>query len=315
MIAAVALLSAVPLAAGTSSCDRWLHVLYGKLPYAEYSVVDRAARCLEGNTGGGHETIAMVWPWLPRRAARPSSSSFFGVWNWDCAFMALAMAKWDAELARDQFRVFADLQRADGMYPDCWKWVDGGAFREGVFDGASKQEVDFAYESVAHTCLDAGAIDVFISATQERNESIWAARGAFLEAIKASTTEMDECDVVVPRSHVAEFVLFSHALQKKHGVRIRSFGHAGDGNLHIYVLRDDLAEDAWKRTLAAIFEELYAKARELGGQVSGEHGIGYAKKPYLRESLDPAVRALMRGIKAAFDPKNILNPGKVVAPD
>ena len=181
-----------------------------------------------------------------------------------------------------------------------------------IFDGASKQEVDFAYESVAHTCLDAGAIDVFISATQERNESIWAARGAFLEAIKASTTEMDECDVVVPRSHVAEFVLFSHALQKKHGVRIRSFGHAGDGNLHIYVLRDDLAEDAWKRTLAAVFEELYAKARELGGQVSGEHGIGYAKKPYLRESLDPAVRALMRGVKDVFDPHHILNPGKVI---
>ena len=141
MIAALALLAAVPLAAGSSSCDRWLQGLYGKLPYAEYSVVDRAARCLEGNTGGGHETIGMVWPWLPRRAARPSSSSFFGVWNWDCAFMALAMAKWDAELARDQFRVFADLQRADGMYPDCWKWVDGGAFREGVFDGASKPPV------------------------------------------------------------------------------------------------------------------------------------------------------------------------------
>ena len=151
-----------------------------------------------------------------------------------------------------------------------------------------------------------------ISATQERNESIWAARGAFLEAIKASTTEMDECDVVVPRSHVAEFVLFSHALQKKHGVRIRSFGHAGDGNLHIYVLRDDLAEDAWKQTLAAVFEELYAKARELGGQVSGEHGIGYAKKPYLRESLDPVVRALMRGVKDVFDPHHILNPGKVI---
>ena len=112
--------------------------------------------------------------------------------------------------------------------------------------------------------------------------------------------------------HVAEFVLFSHALQKKHGVRSRSFGHAGDGNLHIYVLRDDLAEDAWKRTLAAVFEELYAKARELGGQVSGEHGIGYAKKPYLRESLDPAVRALMRGVKDVFDPHHILNPGKVV---
>ena len=95
-------------------------------------------------------------------------------------------------------------------------------------------------------------------------------------------------------------------------MRIRSFGHAGDGNLHIYVLKDDLDDAAWKTTLAATFADLYAKAKELGGQVSGEHGIGFAKKPFLAESLAPEVRALMRGIKQVFDPKNILNPHKVV---
>ncbi len=181
-----------------------------------------------------------------------------------------------------------------------------------TFDGASQQEIDLACESAARTCLDAGALDVFISDTDERNESIWSARGAFLEAIKASTTEMDECDVVVPRSRVADFVIFSHELQRKHAVRIRSFGHAGDGNLHIYVLRDDLDEAAWKRTLEATFADLYAKARELRGQVSGEHGIGFAKRPYLDESLAEPVRALMRGIKSVFDPQGILNPHKVV---
>jgi len=181
-----------------------------------------------------------------------------------------------------------------------------------TFDGASQQEIDLAYEAAAKTCLKAGALDVFISDTPERNESIWSARGAFLEAIKASTTDMDECDVVVPRGNVAEFVLFSHELQKKHGVRIRSFGHAGDGNLHIYVLKDDLDDAAWKTKLAEAFADLYAKARELRGQVSGEHGIGFAKKPYLAESLSPEIRALMRGIKQTFDPKNILNPGKVI---
>lgn len=181
-----------------------------------------------------------------------------------------------------------------------------------TFDGASAQEVDLACDQAAKTCLDAGALDVFISDTQERNESIWSARGAFLEAIKTSTTEMDECDVVVPRSCVAEFVLFSHALQKKHGIRIRSFGHAGDGNLHIYVLRDDLDDAAWEKGLAAVFGDLYAKSRELGGQVSGEHGIGFAKRPFLAKSLSPEVRAIMRGIKAVFDPIGILNPDKIV---
>ena len=181
-----------------------------------------------------------------------------------------------------------------------------------TFDGASQQEIDLAYESVAKTCLAAGALDVFISDTQERNESIWSARGAFLEAIKASTSDMDECDVVVPRSEVATFVVYSNELQKKHGVRIRSFGHAGDGNLHIYVLKDELDDATWEKKLKEVFADLYAKARELKGQVSGEHGIGFAKKPYLSESLSPEVRALMRGIKQAFDPKNILNPGKVI---
>ena len=182
-----------------------------------------------------------------------------------------------------------------------------------TFDGASREEVELAYTSAAHICLEAGALDVFISDTQERNESIWSSRGAFLEAIKASTTEMDECDVVVPRKHVAEFVLFSHELQKKHDIRIRSFGHAGDGNLHIYVLRDKLNETEWHDKLATVFEELYGKARKLGGKVSGEHGIGFAKKPYLAESLDADNKMLMAGIKKVFDPKNILNPTKVVA--
>ena len=133
-----------------------------------------------------------------------------------------------------------------------------------------------------------------------------------MQAIKAATSEMDECDVVVPRKHVAEFVLFSKELQEKYGIRIRSFGHAGDGNLHIYVLRDELREEEWKQKLEAVFEELYSKADGLGGKVSGEHGIGYAKKPYLAESLDQANIALMKGIKKVFDPKNILNPSKVV---
>ncbi len=180
-----------------------------------------------------------------------------------------------------------------------------------TFDGATPEEIEFAYREAAEICLKAGALDVFISDTLERNESIWSARGAFLEAIKASTTEMDECDVVVPRKHVAEFVLFSRELQKKYNIRIRSFGHAGDGNLHIYILRDDRNEAEWESGLSAVFRDLYAKAKELGGKVSGEHGIGYAKRPYLNDSLSCAEKRIMAGIKAVFDPDNILNPSKV----
>lgn len=109
------------------------------------------------------------------------------------------------------------------------------------FDGNSKEEVEGYYEKVAEICLKEGALDVFISDTEERQESIWSARGAFLEAIKASTSDLDEVDVVVPRNKVAEFVKFTNEVEKKLNVRIRSFGHAGDGNLHIYILKDELS--------------------------------------------------------------------------
>lgn len=180
------------------------------------------------------------------------------------------------------------------------------------FDGGSREQVQRDYEPVAKLCLDAGAIDVFISDTQEREEAIWSARGAFLEGIKASTTEMDECDVVVPISAIAGFLEHKVLLEKEHGLRVRSFAHAGDGNLHVYILKDDTDDATWKLKLDAIMQSLYDKARELGGQVSGEHGIGFMKRSYLEASAGPHAMALMRGIKRAFDPAGILNPGKVV---
>ncbi|MDF2589415.1 MAG: 2-hydroxy-acid oxidase [Anaerocolumna sp.] len=179
------------------------------------------------------------------------------------------------------------------------------------FDGNSTEEIEKAYDSVAKICLEEGAIDILISDTNEREESIWKARGAFLEAIKGSTTYMDEVDVVVPRSSVNEMVEYIHSLYKEVNIRIKSFGHAGDGNLHAYVLKDDLSEEEWEKRMKEAMDKIYGKARELHGQVSGEHGIGYAKKSYLMESMDPATVEIMRGIKKAFDPKNILNPHKV----
>jgi glycolate oxidase len=179
------------------------------------------------------------------------------------------------------------------------------------FDGNSTEEIENAYDSVAKICLEQGAKDILISDTSEREESIWKARGAFLEAIKGSTTYIDEVDVVVPRSSVNEMVEYIHGLHKEVNIRMKSFGHAGDGNLHAYVLKDDLSEEEWEEKMTAAMDKIYNKAHELSGQVSGEHGIGYAKKSYLMKSLDPAVVELMNGIKKAFDPKNILNPHKV----
>ncbi|GLB25814.1 glycolate oxidase [Lacrimispora xylanolytica] len=179
------------------------------------------------------------------------------------------------------------------------------------FDGNSTEEIEKDYENVAQICIEQGAIDILVSDTTEREDSIWKARGAFLEAIKGSTSFMDEVDVVVPRSSVNEMVEYIHGLYKEVNIRIKSFGHAGDGNLHAYILKDELSEEEWEEKMKTAMDKIYGKARELSGQVSGEHGIGYAKKSYLMKALDPATVEIMRGIKLAFDPKNILNPHKV----
>ncbi|HBP25637.1 MAG TPA: 2-hydroxy-acid oxidase [Acholeplasmatales bacterium] len=182
-----------------------------------------------------------------------------------------------------------------------------------TFDGIDDKDVKAKVQKAADLCLsELGAEDVLIVDTEERKDLVWKARGAFLEAIKASTTQMDECDVVVPRAKVSEYIRFSYGLTKKYNIRIPSFGHAGDGNLHLYICKDAMSDEAFEKTLKAVFEEMYQKADEIGGLISGEHGIGFAKKVYMHKLLGETQVNIMRGIKKVFDPNNILNPEKVI---
>lgn len=179
-------------------------------------------------------------------------------------------------------------------------------------DGASQKALEPQVEQLTDLMLSLGALDVLLADTDERKSAIWEARGAFLEAIKAGTPSMDECDVVVPRTQIPSFIHSAMAAGKAQGVRICSFGHAGDGNLHIYICQDDLPTADWDAKRQRVMDAMYLKAQAFSGQVSGEHGIGHAKTAYLLDSLGDLPMALMRGIKAVFDPKHILNPGKVV---
>ncbi|NMA67413.1 MAG: FAD-binding oxidoreductase [Clostridiaceae bacterium] len=181
-----------------------------------------------------------------------------------------------------------------------------------TFDGNTIEQIETEMQEVADLCLDRGALDVYIVDTEERKKAVWTARGAFLEAIKASTTEMDECDVVVPRNRIAEFIKYTHEVAEKLNLRIPSFGHAGDGNLHVYICKDHLTEGEWEQKKEKALKLMYNKAVELQGLISGEHGIGYAKKAYMREQYGQTHINLMKGIKKVFDRDNILNPGKVI---
>lgn len=181
-----------------------------------------------------------------------------------------------------------------------------------AFDGNSLPEIEKESDQLAELCISHGAKDAFMIDTDERNDAVWKPRSSYLEIIKASTTEIDECDVVVPIDQVAEFVNFAQELEEECGLRIRSMGHAGDGNLHIYALRDQLDQETWKKRIGQLFDRLYSHASEIGGKVSGEHGIGSAKRSYQYQIEGNELMEMMRRIKLAFDPNEILNPGKVI---
>ncbi len=181
------------------------------------------------------------------------------------------------------------------------------------YDGNTDYQISSDVEIISNLCVnELKAIDVYLVDTEERLDSVWSARGAFLEAIKASTTEIDECDVVIPRSNISEYLEFTHNISEELNIRIPYFGHAGDGNLHIYFCKDDLTEEEWNKKIEIGFKKMYDKAFSFGGLVSGEHGIGYAKKVYLVQQVGSKQIEIMKGIKYAFDPNNILNPGKII---
>lgn len=178
------------------------------------------------------------------------------------------------------------------------------------FDGNDSAKLEKQYEAAGDVCLAAGADDVLIADTIDSQEGIWDARGAFLEALKAESN-MDEVDVVVPRDEIANFIAYTKELEEAYGVRIRSFGHAGDVNMYVYILQDDMEGSLWKEKMDVIMDLVYKRGKELGGQVSGEHGIGISKKQYLVDDLGDTLISLQRQIKQVFDPKYILNPGKL----
>ena len=187
-----------------------------------------------------------------------------------------------------------------------------GAYLLLTFDGQDEEEVMARVERTAELAIERGAMeDMIIADSPAQKKAVWAARSSFLEAIEVETKLLDECDVVVPVSRIAEFLAFANRLGEEHGLTIRSFGHAGDGNLHIYQCSNDLPEEEFKKRVDAYFEALYDQAVACGGLVSGEHGIGRGKIPYLRQSVGEVNMALMEGIKRVFDPNLILNPGKV----
>ena len=188
---------------------------------------------------------------------------------------------------------------------------EAGAYILVTLDGNDEDEIFQRAETLAEIGDELGAYDTLMLRDAADKAAVWAARSAFLTVIEAETDLLDEMDVVVPVDRISEFLSFVHDVGVKNDVRIRSFGHAGDGNLHIYCCGNDIEQEEFLVKSRMVMKEAYAKCADLGGQVSGEHGIGHAKKHYLRASVGDTAHNMMAGIKQVFDPNFILNPGKV----
>jgi len=178
-------------------------------------------------------------------------------------------------------------------------------------DGNDRSVLEKDAETVGEICLAEGARDVLLADDLARMNDLWEMRRGIGEAVKAVSIYKEE-DTVVPRARLPELVRVVREITTRHGLSAITYGHAGDGNLHVNILKRDLSDAEWTDRLPGAIGELFERVVAMGGAVSGEHGIGWVQKRYLPIALGPVELDLMRRLKAAFDPQGILNPGKVL---
>ncbi len=154
-----------------------------------------------------------------------------------------------------------------------------------------------------------GAKEVFLPNNSDMQENWWKVRRAMGTAVKQESIYKEE-DTVVPRAKLPELLAGVKKIGNQYGFRSVCYGHAGDGNLHVNILKDQLTDDQWNTTVIQGIREIFQLCHQLGGTISGEHGIGLVQKDYLDIVFSPTHMDLMKGIKRVFDPKGIMNPGK-----
>ncbi|RLA83019.1 MAG: glycolate oxidase subunit GlcD, partial [Deltaproteobacteria bacterium] len=163
---------------------------------------------------------------------------------------------------------------------------------------------------VERACLEAGASEVRHARSRQQSEEIWRIRRCLSQASYALGPVKVNEDITVPRSRIASAVKGTHEIARRHGISALCFGHIGDGNIHVNFMIGR-SEDDRRRAQQAV-SELFDLTLSLGGTLSGEHGVGITKLPYLERELSPDVLRFMSDIKAIFDPNGILNPHKAI---
>lgn len=173
-------------------------------------------------------------------------------------------------------------------------------------------DVLFAEAEKITQVLESFEIDEILFAdSEDQKKALWKLRRAVGEAVKSNSIYKEE-DTVVPRYELPKLLTGIKAIGNKYGFKSVCYGHAGDGNLHVNIVKGDMTDEAWHTEIPKGIREIFELTVGLKGTLSGEHGIGYVQKNYMDIAFGPTSLQLMKGIKQIFDPKNILNPGKVL---
>ena len=177
-------------------------------------------------------------------------------------------------------------------------------------DGYTKEETDYQMKKIIEVFKKNNPKEIKEAKSEEEAAELWLARKSSYAVLARIKTHFVLEDVTIPMARIADMLKGIEAIMERHNIQIAAFGHAGDGNLHPQILYDGYDPEQVKRKEAAS-AELFQLAVELGGTLSGEHGIGLSKAPFMTLEHDPVAMDVMRAIKRLFDPNNILNPGKM----
>jgi glycolate oxidase len=191
------------------------------------------------------------------------------------------------------------------------------AFREAAahllitLDGNQQEGLEEERDRVGEICERNGAFDILVASSRTAVERMWEGRKCLFEAANEMGGMFKSLDVVVPRSLIPALVKKIGGISERYQIQVMSFGHAGDGNVHVLLFKAELTDEQWEMVIDKAEGDLYRETIELGGKLTAEHGIGLLRKPFLPLNLDPHQIEILKRLKRAFDPNNILNPGKI----
>ena len=177
-------------------------------------------------------------------------------------------------------------------------------------DGNDQEVLMKDIEGISGIVMEYGCGDILFADDAQQKAELWKLRRRVGEAVKSHSIYKEE-DTVVPRAELPVLLTGVKDIGRKYGFHSVCYGHAGDGNLHVNIIRGELSEEAWNGSLKNGIREIFALVKELGGTISGEHGIGLVQKEYLPIVFDEVQLRMMKQIKQVFDPNNILNAGKI----